>query len=187
MFIHNMTEAECRHALKEASVGRIACAHDNQPYVVPIYFAYHERHLYAISTVGQKIEWMRANPQVCIEVDEITDPDDWMSVVMFGHYEELPDVAEYKHAREQALDLLQRRSARWWEPACVGEGDRDRPHSRTPVAYRIHIDRVSGLHATPHEVASDDAVAESTIAKENLISRLFTRRRRGHPTGRSRQ
>src|SRR5512141_2678607 len=113
MFIHEMTEAECHYALKHAHVGRLACTRDNQPYVVPMYFAYSENHLYAISTVGQKIEWMRANPLVCVEVDNITSDDEWMSVVVFGHYEELPDLPEYKYAREQALTLLQRRSA-WW-------------------------------------------------------------------------
>ena len=149
MFIHNMTEAECRYALKQASVGRLACSRDNQPYVVPIYFAYSEHHLYAISTIGQKIEWLRANPLVCVEVDNIASHDEWMSVVVFGRYEELPDLPEFKYAREQALALLQGRSAWWWEPACLCEDHRDTPHSCTPVAYRIRIHRVSGLHATP--------------------------------------
>ena len=111
MFIHDMTETECRHALRQASVGRIACARDNQPYVVPIYFVYDDYHLYAISTIGQKIQWMRANPLVCIEVDELTSREEWMSVIVFGRYEELPDLPEHRHAREQALELLQRRSA----------------------------------------------------------------------------
>ena len=38
MFIHEMTEFECRKALQQATVGRLACSRDNQPYVVPIYF-----------------------------------------------------------------------------------------------------------------------------------------------------
>ena len=83
MFIHNMTEAECRQVLKAAQVGRLACAQGNQPYIVPIYFAYSEHHLYAISTLGQKIEWMRANPLVCLQVDELTSNDEWMSVIVF--------------------------------------------------------------------------------------------------------
>lgn|SRR5574341_133191 len=185
MFIHDMTEAECHHALKQATVGRLACARDSQPYVVPIYFAYHERHLYAISTVGQKVEWMRANPLVCVEVDEIKEPDEWMSVVVFGRYEELPEVPEYKHARQRALYLLQKRSTWWWEPACIRQNHRDTPHSCTPVAYRIHIDRVSGLHATPDISAPVAAVTESKTEKRKLLSALFARLRRGHSPGRS--
>jgi nitroimidazol reductase NimA-like FMN-containing flavoprotein (pyridoxamine 5'-phosphate oxidase superfamily) len=181
MFIHEMTESECRDALKKAIVGRLACARDNQPYVVPMYFAYHERHLYCISTSGQKIAWMRSNPLVCVEVDELTSHNEWMSVIVFGRYEELPDVPEYKYARRQALELLQRRSAWWWEPACISENHRDSPHSCTPIAYRIHIDRISGQQARPVNTASVDAAAENKIAKRSLISSLFGHRRHRHP------
>jgi nitroimidazol reductase NimA-like FMN-containing flavoprotein (pyridoxamine 5'-phosphate oxidase superfamily) len=149
MFIHTMTESECQHALENAKVGRLACAHDNRPYIVPIYFAYHERHLYAVSTMGQKIDWMRENPFVCVEVDDLTNHEQWMSVVVFGRYEELPDRPQHKSARELALMLLQKKSPWWWEPAYICEDHRDVPHSCTPVAFRIRIDRLSGLHATP--------------------------------------
>jgi nitroimidazol reductase NimA-like FMN-containing flavoprotein (pyridoxamine 5'-phosphate oxidase superfamily) len=151
--------------------------------VVPIYFAYADRHLYAISTMGQKIEWMRTNPRVCVEIDEINSPDEWMSLVVLGRYEELPDRSEFKRAREQALELLQKRSAWWWEPACVCENHRDSPHSCTPVAYRIHIDRITGQYATP-EIAPIDATTESKTAKQNLVSRLLARLRHRQSNGR---
>ena len=38
---------------------------------MPIYFAYHDGYLYSFSTVGRKIEWMRGNPLVCLETDEV--------------------------------------------------------------------------------------------------------------------
>lgn len=79
MFIHEMTEFECRKALEQATVGRLACARDNQPYVIPIYFVFHRDHIYAFSTLGQKVEWMRTNPRVCLEVDERTAHDRWQS------------------------------------------------------------------------------------------------------------
>lgn len=166
MFIHNMTEAECRHALETASVGRLACTRDNQPYVVPIYFAYNEHHLYAISTLGQKIEWMRANPLVCVEVDNITSHEEWMSVIVLGRYEELPDLPEFKRAREQALYHLQRRSVWWWEPACTCD-HRDSSHSCTPVAYRIHINRVSGLRATPDSIQNKEAHEQKPVVRKS--------------------
>lgn len=173
MFIHNMTEAECRFALKHASVGRIACARHSQPYVVPIYFAYDDDHLYAVSTIGQKIEWMRANPLVCVEIDDVTSPEDWMSVLVFGRYEELPDLPEYKSAREQALALLQRRSARWWEPACVSEEHRNGSHSCMPVAYRIHIERISGRQAMPDVVQAKEIPVEELPEERSWLANIF--------------
>ncbi len=187
MFIHDMTEAECRHALKQASVGRIGCARDLQPYVVPIYFAYAGDHLYAISTIGQKIEWMRANPLVCVEVDKLTSPDEWMSMIVFGRYEELPDLPEYKYAREQALALLQRRSAWWWEPAWVCEDHRNSQHSCIPVAYRIHIDRISGHHATPDIIQAKEAHGTESPVKTSWFANIFGGRRDVQSKGRDLQ
>ena len=148
MFIHEMNEFECRQALEQATVGRLACARDNQPYVVPIYFALHREHVYAFTTLGQKIEWMRANPRVCLEIDNRIGHDQWQSVVVFGEYEELPDLPEYEAARTKALELLQKR-AMWWQPAYIGAAHRDLPHSEKPIFYRISIERMTGHRATP--------------------------------------
>ena len=48
--------------------GRLGCASDNQPYVVPTYFAYEPYQLYGFATVGRKIEWMRKNPKQAAQV-----------------------------------------------------------------------------------------------------------------------
>ena len=150
MFIHEMTEFECRQALEQATVGRLACSRDNQPYVVPIYFVFHRDHIYAFTTLGQKIEWMRTNPRVCLEVDERTAHDKWQSIVVFGQYEELPDLPQYEAARVKAHELLEKH-VMWWEPAWVGATHRDLPHSDKPIFYRIKIDRITGRRATPDQ------------------------------------
>jgi uncharacterized protein len=92
MVIREMSWEECVRVLAGASVARLACSHKNQPYVVPVYLAFDEasRALYGFTTPGQKVEWMRANPLVCVEVDEIAAYDQWVSVITTGRYEELP-------------------------------------------------------------------------------------------------
>src|SRR5271169_4794089 len=107
MLIHEMTNQECLDTLARSGLGRLGCAHDNQPYVVPFYFAFDKRRLYAFSTLGQKIEWMRANPRVCVETDERTAHNQWISVVVVGHYEEFPDTPQYEPERNRAHELLQ--------------------------------------------------------------------------------
>ena len=148
MFIHEMTELECREVLQHAVVGRLACARDNQPYIVPIYFALGGDHAYSFTTLGQKIEWMRTNPKVCLEVDERLGHDQWQSIVIFGQFEELPDHPEYAAARLTALKLLQKH-VMWWEPAYVGTAHREKAHSEIPIFYRIRIDKMTGLRARP--------------------------------------
>lgn len=145
MFIHEMTMDECHRALQKAKVGRLTCAHDGQPYSVPINFVFDGTCIYGFTTVGQKIEWMRANPLVCLEVDEIVSDNEWTSIIVFGRYEELPEQPELEHARIHAHALLQQQRAMWWEPAYVSEGHRDQTHSLIPIFYRIHIEKITGI------------------------------------------
>jgi len=146
MFIHEMSVDECRRVLQKANLGRLACARDGQPYVVPINFAFDGTYLYGFTTVGQKIEWMRSNPLVCLEIDEIIDENQWISIIVFGRYEELADMPKYAKARVRAHAFLQKRAV-WWEPAYMSDEHRDQPHSLTPIFYRIHIKKMTGHRA----------------------------------------
>ena len=92
--IQEMTRQESLDLLTRTHFFKLACAQGNQPYVVPCYFAYNNNSLYSFSTVGQKIDWMRANPLVCVEADEVVSPEEWVSVIVFGRYEELPDTPD---------------------------------------------------------------------------------------------
>jgi nitroimidazol reductase NimA-like FMN-containing flavoprotein (pyridoxamine 5'-phosphate oxidase superfamily) len=145
MLIHEMSADECRAALKEMDFGRLACVRASQPYIVPVHFSYDGRHLYGITTLGQKVEWMRSNPLVCLESDERTYHDRWVSIVVLGRYEELQDTPEYQRARAHALKVLESRTM-WWEPACVPTELRGR---RPPIFYRINIEQLTGRRATP--------------------------------------
>ncbi len=139
--------------------------HENQPYIVPVYLAYDAAtpdapSLYGVATFGTKVEWMRENPRVCVEVDDITDFDHWVSVVVLGRYEELqgqpeeaakelrrptPPVEERRepssHAtgKRKAVEVLQDR-AMWWEPSTSAwssrRGERtDKPTNPSITAY----------------------------------------------------
>ena len=143
MFISELTGDECIDLLNRANFGRLACAKADQPYITPISFAYKNRKVHCASTVGQKIEWMRTNSLVCLQVDEVTSPHIWVSVVVFGRYHELPDTPEYKDMRYDAWSALQRRPV-WWEPAYVKTvlGAEERP--LTPLFFDINIERITG-------------------------------------------
>jgi nitroimidazol reductase NimA-like FMN-containing flavoprotein (pyridoxamine 5'-phosphate oxidase superfamily) len=158
MLILEMNPQECRDLLALLGTGRLACAHNNQPYVVPIYFAYEPDRLYGFSTVGQKVEWMRENPLVCVEADEVRAHNQWASVIVLGRYEELPDGPEYAEVRRQAQSLLEKR-AMWWQTAYAASQSRVKLNPVPPVFYCIHIESVSGHRATPDAVESSLSVA----------------------------
>lgn len=151
MKILELTKTECVEMLARLKLGRLACVKDDQPYIMPIYYAYHERHLYSFAMLGRKINWMRANPHVCVEVDEILHRNEWISVIVQGQYEELLDTAKWKFVRELAHNLLQHQ-AMWWEPAYVKTDYHYTMEEIIPVYYRIHINEISGRCARPDPV-----------------------------------
>jgi nitroimidazol reductase NimA-like FMN-containing flavoprotein (pyridoxamine 5'-phosphate oxidase superfamily) len=147
MLINEMSEVQCRAVLARASVGRLGCSLDNQPYVVPIYLACDSDFIYVFSTPGKKIDWMRANPKVCVEVDEVTDQSSWVSVVANGMYQELPD-PQYASERAHARKLLEKKHG-WWLNALAERRLRVRDEEIEPLFFRVKIDSVSGLGAVP--------------------------------------
>lgn len=180
MVIREMSMEECYRLLAGARFARLGCAHDNQPYVVPVYIAYDETSgcLYGFTTPGQKIEWMRANPRVCVEVDEVTANDRWVSVIVIGRFEELPQDSSSARGHPRSLERPQHSSeaipqrpvddnrfsfdderdrawqvlknhAEWWEPGCTVWTDRVH---RTPAETFIPVFyKVRIDHVTGHE------------------------------------
>jgi nitroimidazol reductase NimA-like FMN-containing flavoprotein (pyridoxamine 5'-phosphate oxidase superfamily) len=109
VIIRTLSTAECTKLLAANRVARLACAKDGQPYVVPIYCAYADSHLYAFSMPDKKIEWMRGNPMVSLQVHEGGERREWKSVVVDGRYEEMLDCAGRDHAWSQLS-----RHFDWW-------------------------------------------------------------------------
>jgi nitroimidazol reductase NimA-like FMN-containing flavoprotein (pyridoxamine 5'-phosphate oxidase superfamily) len=145
MLIHELTSDQCREVLDRAELGRLACSRFDQPYVVPIHFSFDPANdcIYAFSTVGQKVQWMRENPKVCLEVEEIDDNHSWTTVVVFGGYEEIHQSAAESAARRRAEQLFSARQ-RWWLPAAAKVQGRE--HHEV-VVCRIRIDRLTGRRA----------------------------------------
>jgi len=148
MVIYDLTPEECCKILERESLGRLACARGNQPYVVLIGFAHHSAYLYGFSAVGQKIEWMRANPCVCVEIDTLASLDRWSTVIVTGHYEELPDISDWDEEVIDAYELFRQRSL-WAQPAYISAVHRAPSEPPTLVYYRIHIDKLTGRRAFP--------------------------------------
>lgn len=143
MLIHELSREECLEVLHRNDLARLACVQDGQPYIVPVSFHVDGGYVYGFSTVGQKVHWMRANPLVCLEIEEIDHRTHWTTVLVFGSYEELTDAHEDAAARLRAQELFATRD-RWWEPA-IGKTPQKEPHAG--VVYRIRIHRLSGRRA----------------------------------------
>lgn len=146
MNVTDMTRQESIDILSVNRLGRLACARENQPYVVPFHYAFSDNHLYSFSLMGQKVEWMRQNDQVCVQVDEMESARKWQSVVVFGAYEELPATPQWERERGHAWSLLQQH-ANWWEPGDIKPASQAATSASAHLFYRIRLETVTGRQA----------------------------------------
>jgi nitroimidazol reductase NimA-like FMN-containing flavoprotein (pyridoxamine 5'-phosphate oxidase superfamily) len=147
MRIIAISQRECIELLKRVSVGRLARSLDDQPYVVPVAFSYEPNCIYVFSTFGTKIEWMRHNPKVCLQADEIESRSTWLSVIVTGTYLELQR-PEHTAQREHALEQLAQYSEWLRIPLAAGR-EQTSDLSIEPVFFRIDIGSMSGRRAMP--------------------------------------
>jgi nitroimidazol reductase NimA-like FMN-containing flavoprotein (pyridoxamine 5'-phosphate oxidase superfamily) len=101
--------------LARSRYGRLGCLSPGKDtvYVVPISYRLRGQTAYFGSLPGQKLDYIRANPNgVCLEVDQITDEQDWVSVVATGRVEELSGF-EYLAEQPAAVGRAARGPLRW--------------------------------------------------------------------------
>ena len=87
--VEDLSPAEMHALLQRESFGHLGCARNNRPYVVPMHYAYDGKELYFFTTQGMKTHYIDANPQVCLQVEEVSDRIRWKSVMVIGRAEQL--------------------------------------------------------------------------------------------------
>jgi uncharacterized protein len=145
MRIIPMSQQECSELLNRVNIGRLACSLDNQPYIVPVGFSYEPDFIYVFSTLGKKIKWMRQNPKVCLQADEIASLSNWLSVIVTGMYLELRE-PQHTAQLEHALEQLEQYSE-WWRNPLAQRREQTSDLSIETVFFRIDIQSMSGLRA----------------------------------------
>jgi nitroimidazol reductase NimA-like FMN-containing flavoprotein (pyridoxamine 5'-phosphate oxidase superfamily) len=121
---------------------------------------------------------MRANPLVCVEADEVVSPEQWMSVIVFGRYEELLDTPEYQGVRAFAHRFLKRHAV-WWEPAYAKTILHGTQRPLVPVFYRIHGLQITGHRATADPVTPANTRLSMTDSGEDSWPQNLLRQVRG--------
>ena len=96
--VEDMAPAEMHALLERESFGHLGCARDGRPYVLPMHYAYDGKDLYFFTTEGMKTQFIDANPQVCLQVEKITDSTHWHSVMVIGKAEQLTESEELQRA-----------------------------------------------------------------------------------------
>lgn len=84
-----LTPGEIEELLANRVLGRIGCHDSGRTYVVPVSYAYDGKRVLVHGADGLKNQVMRANPEVCFEVELIEDLSNWRTVIAQGTYREL--------------------------------------------------------------------------------------------------
>lgn len=100
-----LTTNEMEIVLKNQVIGHIGCSNGDEIYVVPMSYVYESGYIYAHTWDGKKVQYMRARPKICFEVDQVSDMANWKTVMIQGEFEELmPGSAERKHALQLLIE-----------------------------------------------------------------------------------
>lgn len=83
-----LTASQVEDLLRSEVVARIGCISEGRVYVVPVSYAYDGTYVWGHGMDGAKLRAMRANPEVCVEVEHVDDMSNWRSVIAWGSYEE---------------------------------------------------------------------------------------------------
>jgi uncharacterized protein len=127
---------ESRELLRNQNIGRLGCCSEGMPYVIPVNYFFGGEDIYIHSMPGRKIQAMRANPHVCLQVDEIEDTFNWISVIAFGLFEEVYDTTE----RDRILAAMFQRF-----PHLTPVESKVKNSMSEVIVFRIRIERITGV------------------------------------------
>ena len=142
MIVREMRDTDCYDVIRTAKIGRLACSKDDRPYIVPIQYAYSENSIFSFSMPGKKIEIMRSNPRICLEIEHLSDSQHWKCVIIEGVFRELTSTEDRQHAWE----LLQVHND-WWEPGALKPGPQPLATEHSHLYYKIEIESLTGRQA----------------------------------------
>jgi nitroimidazol reductase NimA-like FMN-containing flavoprotein (pyridoxamine 5'-phosphate oxidase superfamily) len=100
--IRDLGDDEIRAVITRNGYAHLGCSRDNFPYVVPIHYGYDEPYIYIFTTQGKKTEILSRNPRICLQIEEVADAKNWVSVIINGEAEELID----EEGRDEALKVV---------------------------------------------------------------------------------
>ena len=88
--IKNLNENEARELLHEQKFGHLGCVLESgEPYVVPVNYLFKDDGIYIHVLPGQKLDALRANGKVCLQVEKIGKSCRWKSAIAFGEFQEV--------------------------------------------------------------------------------------------------
>ncbi len=152
VMIKSLRTKEGIRLLRDNYIGRLAFISQGNPYVVPITYYYDEtsNSILGYSAEGHKMNAMRENRSVSLEVDEISSVNNWRSILAHGVFEELQG-SEAKfllHRFAQGVKNIILRKEKII-PQSISEFSSKLNSPKTPIVFRIRIVEITGKQRKP--------------------------------------
>jgi nitroimidazol reductase NimA-like FMN-containing flavoprotein (pyridoxamine 5'-phosphate oxidase superfamily) len=148
--ITKMTTEETIELLQKIGYGHLGCIHEGKPHVIPMQYYLQDDAIYMFTDRGTKSHDLTENPDICLQVEELSDTDNWSSITVYGRAEILEDSAEFTRIA-QAI-----KSQNSTFSPVINREITDMSELKKSIAiYQIQTDKMTGTKATS---ASDRAL-----------------------------
>ena len=134
----DLSRKESDALLSRNHVGRIAFSFHDSVDIRPIHYVFAKKWLFGRTSPGDKLVTLRHNQWIAFEVDEVTGPLDWKSVVVRGTFYPLSPEGSVHDVRLYEAGI---KAIRKFAPDALT--DRDPLGFRTEV-FGISVDSVTG-------------------------------------------
>lgn len=137
--IRNLDEAESRKLIEEGKFGHLGLTlAGGEPYVVPVNYLYLDGEIYVHTLPGKKLDALRQNGKVCLQVERVEDCCRWQSAIAGGEFQEIKRTKEKIkillefNKQFERLTPVEAMSEENWNPGGV-------------TVFRVNVKRLSGM------------------------------------------
>jgi len=141
--IIDLTKDECEKILASLNYAHLGCCDGDEPCVVPVTYVYHGGFFYDFTHEGKKIDILRKNGNMCMQVERVKSEFEWESVMCWGKFEEVKEEAAIQEiklllAEQHGKALLSNQEAPF-SPMLLPD-----PDDKAVVIYRMQPYRITG-------------------------------------------
>ena len=137
--MRNLDEKAAREVFKEQRIAHLGCVLENgEPYVVPVNYLFKDDEIYIHCLPGQKLDALRANGKVCLQVEKIGKSCRWKSAIAFGEFQEVKRT-------NKKIEILKEFSTRFEHLTPVEAMIEEQWNLGGLVVFRLSIKRITGM------------------------------------------
>jgi nitroimidazol reductase NimA-like FMN-containing flavoprotein (pyridoxamine 5'-phosphate oxidase superfamily) len=141
----DLSKAESESLLERNHVGRLAFSFKDAVDVRPLHYVFDNEWIFGRTSPSDKLITLRHNQWIAFEVDEISGPFDWQSVVVRGTFYRVEDEGSVHDKRlyQRALSTIRK-----LVPETLTEKD---PTAFRTALFGIHIESMTGRSSSTHK------------------------------------